>query len=130
MNLDRRWLLLRAAVWIAIVAYAVAVIRDPGLSDAVGQAALEASGLAPRPGWVEIPPPAGGRPPAAPGHTADALALAGTLATPECHYDGLRLVLGPGGLERAYTRGPAPTCLAERLWALPWPGVEAVELEV
>ena len=114
MKLERRWLLL----------------REPGITDAVGQAALEASGLAPRPGWAPIERPDTAVLPPGEGDVADALAMAATLATPECHFDGLRLALGPGGLEAAYTRGPAPACLRDRLWGLPWPATAAVELEL
>ena len=128
--MDRRWLLLRVAVWIAIVAYAVAVIRNPDITDAVGQAALEASGLAGRPDWAPIERPATGALSPGEGDVADALALAATLSTPECHFDGLRLSLGPTGLVAAYTRGPAPPCLRDRLWVLPWPATAAVELEL
>ena len=132
MSPDRRWLLLRAAVWIGIAVYAVLLIRDPGMGDAVGKAALEATGIA-RPSWMPVRSPAGlSLPPPSSGDAADALVIAQSLSTPGCKVAGrqLRLHLGPAGLSSAEVLGPVPACLAERVWQVAWPAVPGVEIEV
>ncbi len=132
MNADRRWMLLRAAVWVGIAIYAVLLIRNPGMGDAVGKAALEATGLV-KPEWTPVPEPPGLARSAAPrGDAADALMLASRLSTPSCPVAGreLRLHLGPSGLESAEVLGTPPPCLAERIWQAAWPATAPLELEV
>ncbi len=132
MNADRRWMLLRTAVWIGIAIYAVMLIRDPGMGDAVGKAALEATGMV-KPEWTAVRPPAGlAVAPPSQGDAADALLTASRLSTPDCKVAGrqLRLHLGPSGLVSAEVLGSVPGCLAEQIWQAAWPSMVPVELEV
>lgn len=132
MNADRRWMFLRTAVWIGIGIYAVMLIRNPGMGDAVGKAALEATGMV-KPEWTPVRPPAGlvAAPPPQ-GDAADALLTASRLSTPDCKLAGrqLRLHLGPPGLESAEVLGTVPSCLAERIWQAAWPSTPPLELEL
>lgn len=124
MNPDRRWMALRAVVWILIIIWAVSIIRDQDGGDSVGAAMTEvlASAPAEQP-WETVARPPAANTPAPSGELADALSVFAAAWTKDCPQPtaALRLTFGPPGLVAVESRGKAPLCVAERLWGATWP---------
>jgi hypothetical protein len=124
--LNRRWILIRAAVWIAIVVYAVMVIRDPHFGDGAGRAVLETAGvLEPPQDWLEVARPAEIEVPPARGDLADAVLRWPTHGGCPAPGSRLRVTMGPGGIVKAEATGfsAGQACFATRVWTMPWPAM-------
>ena len=135
MTPERRWVIIRAIVWIGIMVYAVNIMRDKSGTDAVGSAIVEAAGLGVRKVvWTELVRPANiSAVTSGKGEVAEAVSVFAQLFDATCEAKGraFRLSLGPTGLTGAQADGPVRPCAAGRIWSAPWPAVESpVELEL
>lgn len=132
--MDRKWVWIRSAAWIAIIVYAVVVMRDPHFGDGLGKAMLETAGIVEVPvTWVEVTRPVGATPPLPAGDLAEAVHRWDPRGGADCPHPGtlLRVKLGPSGLQSASAAGPAASqaCFASKVWTSRWPSMP-IETEV